>query len=163
SAHVAEGLRPFFALDTETPRPDPIPSPVLVSVAVLEKLHKDGALGAFLDLFPGTRIGEIAWRSLLGRQAGAVEDRRAAEPAGGEAGGAAELAERVHAWIDDAMHGGLVHIVPDPDPRDLPALLEPDSHVARKLVDEPLRWAASYADMLAADPSWWRLTADFFG
>jgi tetratricopeptide (TPR) repeat protein len=152
SADVASALAPFFAQDTETSRPDSTQAPVLVSAFVLEKLHKHGALRAFLDLFPGAHIGEHGWRGLLDQQARDMEDRKAAE-----------LAADVHAWIVDGMRDGLVHIVPDPDPEGLPALLEPDNESHQDLIEEPLRWAARYADTLAAHPSWWRLTADFFG
>ncbi|WP_437898068.1 hypothetical protein [Sorangium sp. So ce124] len=152
SAGVTSALGPFFERDKETPRPDPIPAQVLVSAFFLERLHEHGALRPFLDLFPGAHIGENEWRSLLGRQAEAVADRKAAE-----------LAADVHAWIVDGMRDGVVHILPDPNPQGLPALLDPENVDARRLIEEPLRWAAGYADTLAAHPSWWRLTADFFG
>ena len=152
SADVALALGPYFERDTETQRLDPIPAHVLVNAVVLETLHAHGALRPFLDLFPGTHVGENGSRRLLDRQAEAVERRKAAE-----------LAAEVHAWIVDGMRDGLVHIVPDPDPQCLPALLEPNNDSLRQLIEEPLRWAAGYADTLAAHPSWWRLTADFFG
>ena len=152
SKNAESALTPYFLQDTETPRLALVPAQVLVEVSVLETLHKYGALRPFLNLFPGAQVGETGWRSLLGRQAHAVEDRKAAE-----------LATEVHAWIADGMRDGLVDIVLDPDPQGLPALLEPDNESHQQLIAEPLRWAARYADTLAARPSWWRLTADFFG
>ncbi len=152
SADVASKIDRFFERDAKTPRPASTQGPVLVSAFLLEKMHVYGALRAFLDLFPDAHIGENAWRALLGRQAAAVEDRKAAE-----------LAAEVHAWISENMRGGLVHMVPDPKPEALPATLDPNDEVLDRLVREPLHWAAGYADTLTAHRSWWRVTADFVG
>ncbi len=151
SADVASALGAYFQRDTNpASRSDP-------SAGAGERrrpgdVARARGATALPRSFPGTHVGENGWRRLLGRQAEAGEDRKAAE-----------LAVEVHAWIADGMAGGIVHILPDADPHGLPALLVPGDDIVRQLVEGPLLWAASYADTLAAHPSWWRLTADFFG
>jgi len=152
SETVLNALLPYFKLDSETPRPDPIPLPLLVSGYFLEKLCEHEALRDFLRVFPAVHIGESDWQALLARQREGIEEAEAAD-----------LAERVHAWVADGMRSGWVQILQDPEIEGLPPLLDPENDIAVRLVKEPLEWTASYADGLAVHPAWWRLSADFFG
>ena len=152
SAAVLEAIQKYYPDDADLAVADPVPSPLLVRVFFLELLWNHGVLEEFLSVFPTVHVGEDDWRALLEKQ----RDTLATEEA-------FRLADRLHAWIADGMHNGWLQILPDPHVGGLPIPHDPEDETVRRLVMEPLEWAAKYADCLAANRNWWRLTADLLG
>lgn len=126
-----------------------LPELILLPWPIVEKLFQEGvllfvaaSLGGRLRIGPRARAHFLRERSDL---ADTIEAER--------------LAERVCRRLSE----GWIAVVEPPPANDVPPLREPAPLWGEELILEPLREALSYRYAMIENPTWWRVSADFFG
>ena len=129
--------------------PEPLPERIVVSWFFVEKLFQQGALQAVFEAYHGRLFvgpGVVPWfRSQRDEKANTLR--------------AAELAEQVSRRLVE----GWINEVTPPTVTDLPPLRELAQGWSQELILEPLQDILTYRYAVLEHPTWWRLSAEFYG
>ncbi|WP_437672235.1 hypothetical protein [Sorangium sp. So ce131] len=143
-------IEPHLPSEPEPPTtPESLPERILIPWYFIERLFQEDALLSVFRAHHGrVRLGpraKIHFQTEHDDQADTIR--------------AEKLAERVHALLAETW----IQEVHEPAVSDVPALREPEEGWGEALALEPLREMLACRYAVLQNPTWWRLSADFFG